>query len=293
MSEQRTQLTFDLEEDARVATLIEMALEEDLGGAGDVTSRALMPTETTRVVMTAREACVPAGLGIAARVFEQVDASLEVEALAEDGDRVEAGQEVMRISGPALGVLSAERTALNFAQRLSGIATLTRTYVDEVEDLGTQILDTRKTTPGWRLLEKYAVHCGGGVNHRAGLYDQVLIKDNHLSHWRRRTGKSIAEAVEAARAAAPGLLIEVEADTVPQVKRLLEAKPDWILLDNMTFAELEACVEMCRGVCKTEASGGITLQTLRGIAETGVNAISVGALTHSVRAVDLGLDADG
>jgi len=293
MSAQRTHIDFDLKADAHVQNLIRMALEEDLGERGDVTSKALMPGESTSVVMTARESCVPAGLEIAEWVFRQVEPSLEVELLVSDGEPVEAGTELMQIRGPALGVLSAERTALNFSQRLIGIATLTRRYVDEVADLGTQILDTRKTTPGWRLLEKYAVHCGGGVNHRAGLYDQVLIKDNHLSHWRRRTGKTIAEAVEAARAAAPGLLIEVEADTVPQVKRLVEARPDWILLDNMTFAELEASVDICRGICRTEASGGITLETLRGIAETGVDAISVGALTHSVRAVDLGLDADG
>jgi len=288
---QRTSISFELNDDPRVRELIRLALEEDLGGAGDVTSRALMPDARTAVHMVAREDCVPAGLTVAAMVFQAVDSSLEVTPLARDGERVEAGQDVLRISGSALGVLSAERTALNFAQRLSGVATITRRYVDVVEDLGTQILDTRKTTPGWRLLEKYAVHCGGGVNHRAGLYDQVLIKDNHLAHWRRSTGKTIAEAVAAARAAAPGLLVEVEADTVAQVRQLVEARPDWILLDNMTFAELEACVELCAGVCKTEASGGITLDTLRGVAETGVDAVSVGALTHSVRAVDLALDA--
>jgi nicotinate-nucleotide pyrophosphorylase (carboxylating) len=292
MPEQRTHIEFDLERDSRVDALIRMALEEDLDGAGDVTSKALMPEVETTVVMVARGKGVAAGLPVARKVFQSVEPRLEVDLLVSDGDRVEAGTEVMRIRGPALGVLSAERTALNFAQRLSGIATTTRTYVDVVEDLGTRILDTRKTTPGWRMLEKYAVQCGGGVNHRAGLYDQILIKDNHLSHWRRSTGKTLAEAVEAARAAAPGLLVEVEADTVPQVKRLLEARPDWILLDNMTFAEMEAAVELCAGICKTEASGGITLDTLRGIAETGVDAISVGALTHSVRAMDLGLDAE-
>jgi nicotinate-nucleotide pyrophosphorylase (carboxylating) len=291
MMQQRTSIVYDLEADPRVRELIRLALEEDLGEAGDVTSRALMPDASTVVLMVAREACVPAGLLMAKRVFETGEPQLEVELLVSDGDAVEAGQDVMRISGPALGVLSAERTALNFVQRLSGIATITREYVDVVSDLGTQVLDTRKTTPGWRLLEKYAVHCGGGVNHRAGLYDQVLIKDNHLSHWRRSTGKSIAEAVEAARAFAPGLLVEVEADTLAQVERLVEARPDWILLDNMTFLELEKCVELCAGVCRTEASGGITLTTLRGIAETGVDAVSVGALTHSVRAIDFALDA--
>lgn len=288
---QRTQIDFDLTGDAGVQQLIRMSLEEDLGEAGDVTSAALMPTAEMSVTMVAREKCVLSGLGIAQVVFQSVDVSLRTQLLAQDGDAVEAGAEILRIEGSALGILSAERTALNFVQRLSGIATLTHRYVDVVEDLGTQILDTRKTTPGWRLLEKYAVHCGGGVNHRAGLYDQILIKDNHLAHWRRSTGKTIAEAVEEARSKAPGLLVEVEADTMPQVKRLLDAKPDWILLDNMSFVEMETCVAMCEGICKTEASGGITLDTLRGVAETGVDAISVGALTHSVRSVDIALDA--
>ncbi|MDF3129826.1 carboxylating nicotinate-nucleotide diphosphorylase [Kiritimatiellaeota bacterium B1221] len=288
---QRTQIDFDLASDPNVLTLIRMSLEEDLGSVGDVTSSALMPDARMSVVMVAREACVQAGLGVAAQVFQAVEPGLAVTALAKDGEAVEAGAELLRIEGSAIGVLSAERTALNFVQHLSGIATVTRSYVDVVEDLGTQILDTRKTTPGWRLLEKYAVHCGGGVNHRAGLYDQILIKDNHLAHWRRSTGKSIAEAVEAARASAPGLLVEVEADTVPQVQKLLEAKPDWILLDNMSFVEMEMAVDMCKGISRTEASGGITMDTLRGVAETGVDAISVGALTHSVRSVDIALDA--
>lgn len=287
---QRTRILFDLEQEKSVLDLIRLALAEDLGEAGDVTSAALMPGAKMAVHMVAREACVPCGLTLAARVFHSVNSSLEVLPLAEDGQLVEAGEDLLRISGSAMGILSAERTALNFVQRLSGIATLSRTYVEAVSDLGTQILDTRKTTPGWRLLEKYAVFCGGGVNHRAGLYDQILIKDNHLAHWRRSAGTSIAEAVEAARRHAPGLLVEVEADTVPQVQRLLEAKPDWILLDNMTCMEMESCVAMCRGICKTEASGGITLETLRGVAETGVDAISVGALTHSVRSVDMALD---
>jgi nicotinate-nucleotide pyrophosphorylase (carboxylating) len=293
MTRQRTGIDFDLENDPGVNALVRMALEEDLGKDGDVTSRALMPKAHTAVSLVARETCVPAGLHIAMKVFKAVDSSLRLELLVQDGEPVEEGTELLLISGSAHSVLSAERTALNFAQRLSGIATKTREYVDVVADLGTQILDTRKTTPGWRLLEKYAVHCGGGVNHRAGLYDQILIKDNHLAHWRRSTGKSIAEAVNAARAAAPGLLVEVEADTLPQVKTLLEARPDWILLDNMTFFEMESAVEQCRGICKTEASGGITLDTLRGVAETGVDAISVGALTHSVRSVDLALDTAG
>jgi nicotinate-nucleotide pyrophosphorylase (carboxylating) len=287
---QRTRIHFDLKNEPAVQDLIRLALAEDLGDVGDVTSAALMPDAKMAVHMVAREACVPCGLTLATRVFHLVDSSLEVLQLAQDGQAVEAGEDLLRISGSAMGILSAERTALNFVQRLCGISTLTRTYVDRVSDLGTQILDTRKTTPGWRLLEKYAVHCGGGVNHRAGLYDQILIKDNHLAHWRRSTGKTIAEAVEAARRHAPDLLVEVEADTVPQVERLLEAKPDWILLDNMTCMEMETCVEMCREICKTEASGGIALETLRGVAETGVDAVSVGALTHSVRSVDIAMD---
>jgi len=290
---QRTHIAYDLSDHPGVQGLIRAALEEDLGSAGDVTSKALMPEARLAVHMVAREKCVPSGLKLAGEVFRAVDSELTWIPLAEDGQAVEAGEDLLRIEGSALGILSAERTALNFVQRLSGIATLTRCYVERVEDLGTQILDTRKTTPGWRILEKYAVHCGGGVNHRAGLYDQILIKDNHLAHWRRCSGKGIAEAVAAARRSAPGLLVEVEADNPTQVKKLLEAQPDWILLDNMTFAELEACVEMCRGRCKTEASGGITLETLRGVAETGVDAISVGALTHSVRAMDIALDDAG
>lgn len=287
---QRTQIDFDLMDAPSVLHLIRMSLEEDLGDVGDVTSAALMPDARMAVLMVARETCVLSGLGIATQVFQTVDSGLQVTSFVKDGEAVEAGAEVLRIEGSAIGILSAERTALNFVQHLSGIATLTRRYVEVVEDLGTQILDTRKTTPGWRLLEKYAVHCGGGVNHRAGLYDQILIKDNHLAHWRRSTGKSIAEAVEAARQQAPGLLVEVEADTVPQVQKLLAAKPDWILLDNMSFVEMEMAVEMCEGICKTEASGGITLDTLRGVAETGVDAISAGALTHSVKSVDIALD---
>lgn len=290
---QRTKIVYDLSESPVVRALVKASLEEDLGLTGDVTSKALMPDARLAVHMVARERCVPAGLTLAADVFRAVDPDLRLQPLTDDGQLVEAGEDLLRIEGSALGVLSAERTALNFVQRLSGIATITQQYVEVVEDLGTQILDTRKTTPGWRLLEKYAVHCGGGVNHRAGLYDQILIKDNHLAHWRRRSGKGIAEAVAAARTASPGLLVEVEADTVGQVKHLVEAGPDWILLDNMTFAELEASVALCEGVCKTEASGGITLDTLRGVAETGVDAISVGALTHSVRAVDIALDDAG
>lgn len=289
-SRQRTTIVFNFEENPEVRALIRAALQEDLGETGDVTSHALMPTAEFAVHLVTREDCVPCGLGIAAQVFQLVDPTLTITPIQTDGTPVSAGEDLLRIEGSAAGILAAERTALNFAQRLSGISTVTHEYVKRVKDLGTLILDTRKTTPGWRVLEKYAVHCGGGVNHRVGLFDQIMIKDNHLAHWRRTTGKGIAEAVAAARESAPGLLVEVEADTVPQVKQILEAKPDWVLLDNMTLGEMEVCVELCEGIAKTEASGGITLETLRGVAETGVDAISVGALTHSVPAIDLALD---
>ncbi len=290
MTEQRTRIEFDLVASTELQHLLELALQEDLGDRGDVTSQALMPDADAAMVMVAREDFILSGLPVAMKVFEAVDPSLKLEPFLADSDQIEAGAEILRIRGAAGSILSAERTALNFLQRLSGIATQTGRYVAAVEEWGTQILDTRKTTPGWRLLEKYAVHCGGGVNHRAGLYDQVLIKDNHLAHW-RRNGGSLAGAVAHARQEFPDLLVEVEADSVTQVKQLVEADPDWILLDNMTLFELESCVHLCEGRCKTEASGGITLDTLQGVAATGVDAISVGALTHSVRSVDIALDA--
>ncbi|HWF18377.1 MAG TPA: carboxylating nicotinate-nucleotide diphosphorylase, partial [Verrucomicrobiae bacterium] len=186
--------------------------------------------------------------------------------------------------------LSAERVALNFVQRLSGVATLTAQFVAAIEGTGAKILDTRKTTPGWRRFEKYAVTCGGGHNHRIGLYDMVLIKDNHLAALRDEKPNAIAVAVQRARAQFPKLKIEVEADTLEQVRQAVSAGADFILLDNMTLAQLREAVKIVQGRAKTEASGGVNLTTVRAIAETGVDFISAGALTHSARAVDIALD---
>jgi nicotinate-nucleotide pyrophosphorylase (carboxylating) len=196
----------------------------------------------------------------------------------------------MEISGPARPILSAERVALNFVQRLSGIATLTAQFVEAIKGTAAQILDTRKTTPGWRRFEKYAVACGGGRNHRFGLFDMVLIKDNHLAALRNAAPNAAAAAVQQAREKYPALKVEVEADDLEQVEHAVAAGADFILLDNMSFDELRAAVRTCKGRVKTEASGGVNLANVRAIAETGVDFISIGALTHSANAVDIGLD---
>ena len=210
--------------------------------------------------------------------------------LASDGASVGPGQALLRVHGPARILLSAERVALNYLQRLSGIATLTSRYVDAVRGTKARILDTRKTAPGWRRLEKYAVTCGGGFNHRFGLYDQVLIKDNHLSALRQEKPNAITAAVQRARARYPALLVEVEADTLEQVAQAVEAGADRVLLDNMSLDQMRAAVNLVAGRAKLEASGGVSLHTVRAIAETGVDFISVGAITHSAPAVDIGLD---
>jgi nicotinate-nucleotide pyrophosphorylase (carboxylating) len=273
--------------------LIDLDLRDDLGG-GDATTDSLVdPAARARARVVSRQELVVAGLAIARAVFHQVDPRLRVTLATRDGATVKAGDTLLKVQGGAGALLRAERAALNFLQRLSGVATLTRRYVEAVRPHPVHILDTRKTIPGWRALDKYAVACGGGTNHRFGLHDRILIKDNHLAHWtRRRDGATLADAVRTARAARPDLLVEVEADTPEQVEALLPARPDWILLDNMTRAELRRCVRLCRGVCGTEASGGVNLRTVRGIAATGVDAISVGALTHSAVAVDIALDFD-
>ena len=193
----------------------------------------------------------------------------------------------MRITGKARAILAGERTALNFLQRLTGIATLTARFVEQVKPHATRILDTRKTTPTWRTLEKYAVRCGGGTNHRMGLYDQVLIKDNHRRLWGAR---DLAEAVHMARRRCPGVPVEVEVETEAELERALAARPDWILLDNMTLRRLRRCVRLCRGRCPLEASGGITLANVKAVAAAGVQAISLGCLTHSAPAADLSLE---
>jgi nicotinate-nucleotide pyrophosphorylase (carboxylating) len=240
--------------------------------------------------MRAREPLVVAGLAFAETAFRQLSPRLRVRRLARDSQRLKAGEGLLRVSGPARAILSAERVALNFVQRLSGVATLTAQYVAAIRGTRARILDTRKTTPGWRLFEKYAVACGGGKNHRIGLFDMVLIKDNHLAALREAKPDAIAAAVQRARKRFPKLKVEVEADTLAQVRQAADAGADTILLDNMKPVRLRAAVTLIAGRAKTEASGGVSLQTVRAIAQTGVDFISVGALTHSARAVDIGLD---
>ncbi|MFA7369407.1 MAG: carboxylating nicotinate-nucleotide diphosphorylase [Kiritimatiellales bacterium] len=267
------------------------ALAEDLGpGNMDATSFALVPAgETATAHLVARQDGILSGGAVAAEVFRQADASLEVVQKKKDGAEIKPGDVVLVISGSARAMLVAERTALNFIQRMTGIATMTRRYVEEAGNPDVMILDTRKTTPTLRTFEKYAVVCGGGTNHRYGLFDRVLIKDNHLAHWTREGG-DLAGSIHATREKYPHLLVEVEVDTIHQLKAVLHAKPDWVLLDNMSPDELRECVKLCAGICKTEASGGVNQKTIREIAQTGVNAISVGALTHSAPSADLALD---
>jgi nicotinate-nucleotide pyrophosphorylase (carboxylating) len=268
--------------------LVQAALAEDIGG-GDVTTLALVPEDSfVTAVMVARESLVMAGVDLALAAFQQVDERVEFGIEVLDGQNGVLGQALLRVQGPTRALLTAERTALNFLQRLSGVATLTAQFVGQVAGTRVQILDTRKTTPGWRALEKFAVACGSGTNHRMGLYDRVLIKDNHLV----ALDGEIAAAVARAREASPELKIEVEADTVEQARAAADAGADIVLLDNMNCDELREAIEQIDGRAKTEASGGVTLETVRGIAETGVDFISVGALTHSAPAVDIAFDFD-
>jgi nicotinate-nucleotide pyrophosphorylase (carboxylating) len=267
-----------------------VALTEDIGD-GDVTTLATVPENAVSVAaMRARDSLVLAGLAFAEAAFRELSTEVKIEAFIKDGQRVGDGETLLKISGPSRAILSAERVALNFVQRLSGIATLTAQFVDAVKVTHTQILDTRKTTPGWRRFEKYAVACGGGRNHRIGLYDMVLIKDNHLAALRGEKPNAIGAAVARAREKFSKLKIEVEADTLEQVEQAAEAGADFILLDNMNPIQLRLAVQKVRGRAQTEASGGVNLANVHAIAEAGVDFISVGALTHSARAVDIGLD---
>ncbi len=271
--------------------LIDLALAEDIG-TGDVTSLYFIPEDRqARAFVTVRTDGVVSGVELAARVFAKVDPELEVEVLVQDGSRVGRGAMLIRVEGSARSILTAERTALNFLQHLSGVATLTARYVELVKGTSARILDTRKTTPGYRLLEKLAVVHGGGVNHRMGLFDRAMVKDNHLvtenEHW------EIASAIQRLLKDQPEIEVELEADNLDQVRSFLSIEGvDYILLDNMSLADLrEAVAERGDRTCPLlEASGGVTLETLRDIAETGVDFISVGALTHSAPALDVGLD---
>ncbi len=271
---------------ARTEHLIDLALEEDTG-LGDITSRAIFPAQHCgRAVIDAKQDLVICGLEIAARVFAKTDAGIETHLLARDGDRVKKGAVVLRLEGPTASILTAERTALNFLQRLSGIATQARRCADAVKSTGVRVVDTRKTTPGWRALEKYAVRTGGCFNHRSSLGEQVLIKDNHIA-----AAGSLAKAVQLCRAAAPhGSKIEVEAKSSAEVREACRAGADIILLDNMTPAQVRAAVKVIARRAQVEVSGGVRFETLRDYALPGVDLISIGALTHSVAAADLSLD---
>ena len=270
--------------------MVRAALREDMG-EGDATTLATIPPElVASAVMIAREPLVACGLEIAEAVFHEVSRVIEIKRVAIDGQRVDRNQPLLRLRGPARGILTAERVALNFVQRLSGIATLTSRFVEAVAGTRARILDTRKTTPGMRRLEKYAVAQGGGTNHRFGLFDRILIKDNHLAALRLEPPNAVEAAVRRARALYPALEVEVEADTLQQVEQALLAKADYILFDNMSTEDLRAAVWLVNGRAKTEASGGVTLASVRAIAETGVDFISVGTLTHSARASDIALD---
>jgi nicotinate-nucleotide pyrophosphorylase (carboxylating) len=271
------------------AEVIARAYEEDLGDVGDVTTLATIPDDHTSVAkILARAPGCMAGIAVVEMCFTQVDPGISVIRLVNDGDVVEAGAVVLQVSGSTRSLLTAERVALNLFGRLCGVATATRAFVEAVDGTGTAISDTRKTTPGLRALEKYAVAMGGGVNHRMGLYDAVMIKDNHLV-----ASTSIPDAVAQARSlVGPDMVVEIEVDTLDQLAEAIETDADVVLLDNMSPAELEKAVEMVNGTMRTEASGGVTLETVREIAETGVDVISVGWLTHSAPALDVAMDLE-
>lgn len=313
-----TQISWDAQTEAQWRQLVRLALAEDLGQQGDLTSQALAPADRQgQAVVVPRQAGVLAGLRGVPLLLAEVEIWLQGSgnretlssshsdvglprlrwtALAEDGQAVNAGQVVGRLEGPAQSILACERILLNLVGRLSGIATLTRQYVEAAAVAGAAIYDTRKTTPGWRRLEKYAVRCGGGRNHRTGLFDAILIKDNHLA---LRQGQfSPAEAVRQARRylqqiGRPEALVEIEVDRLEQLEEVLTAGPDVVLLDNMSPTELRQAVARRNAISPQvalEASGGVRLETVRQIAQTGVERISVGALTHSAQSLDLGLD---
>lgn len=272
--------------------LAAMALAEDVAD-GDITADLVVPAGVrVAASLVARAPGVVSGLHVARAVFEEIDPSIEVDLLADDGDAVEPATSVAAVLGEARSILTAERVALNFVARLSGIATLTRAYVRAVDGTSARIVDTRKTTPGLRALEKYAVRCGGGHNHRMSLSDGFMLKDNHRAAL-KRAGVRVAEAVAGARhRLGHGVFVTVEADTLEEVAEALDAGADGILLDNMAPEQLARAVEQVAGAALTEASGGITLDTVRAVAESGVDIISVGALTHSAPALDVALELD-
>jgi nicotinate-nucleotide pyrophosphorylase (carboxylating) len=274
--------------DLLIEPVVRLALAEDLGRAGDVTARACIPENARmRAVFAARKPGILAGIDCVRLAVLAMDPKASVDLKLRDGEAFEAGTVLAEVEADARAFLSAERTALNLLGRLCGIATLTRAYVDAVEGTGARIADTRKTTPGLRALEKHAVLCGGGLNHRFGLDDAILIKDNHVA-----VCGGVGEAVRRAKASAGHLMkVEVEVDGLGQLDEALTERPDVIMLDNFSLADLREGVSRVAGAVTLEASGGVSLETVRAIAETGVDVISVGALTHSVASLDIGLDA--
>ena len=290
----------DVMRSPRAKAAVRFALDADLGSAStlafprwlDATSEALVDPDAvaTGEIYPKGKGCVVAGATVARAVLKAVDPRIQVRITVPDGAKARVGEPILVFRGRARSILAAERTALNFMQRMCATATLTRAFVDATKRYGTLILDTRKTTPGLRVFEKYAVLCGGGANHRMGMYDRVLMKDNHRRLWKGGDPSTLDEAVRAARAKFPRLAVEVEVESLEECASALRAKPEWIMLDNMSVADMRRCVRMCRGISKTEASGGITLDRAREVAATGVTAISLGCLTHSAGSADLSLE---
>ncbi len=290
----------DVMRSTRAQAAVRLALNEDLADAADcratkwcdATSEALVDPKVvaTGEIYAKGTGCVVAGATVAKAVLRAVDPTIRVQILKPDGSIVKPKEPILIFRGKARSILAAERTALNFMQRMCATATLTRKFVDATKKRGTLILDTRKTTPGLRVFEKYAVLCGGGTNHRMGMYDRVLMKDNHRRLWKGGDPDELDQAVIAARKAFPKLAVEVEVESVRECASALKAKPEWIMLDNMDIADMKKCVKLCRGISKTEASGGITLDRAKEVAATGVTAISLGCLTHSAGSVDLSLE---
>lgn len=290
----------DVMRSTRAQAAIRLALDEDLADAEnaaaadwcDATSEALVDPDVvaTGEIYAKGTGCVVAGATVAKAVLRAVDPKIRVKILKPDGSVVKPKEPILVFRGKARSILAAERTALNFMQRMCATATLTRKFVEATKKRGTLILDTRKTTPGLRVFEKYAVLCGGGTNHRMGMYDRILMKDNHRRLWKGGDPDELDQAVVAARKAFPKLAVEVEVESVRECASALKAKPEWIMLDNMDIADMKKCVKMCRGISKTEASGGITLDRAKEVAATGVTAISLGCLTHSAGSVDLSLE---
>ena len=290
----------DVMKSPRARAAVRLALDEDLASVEkvksspwcDATSVALVDPKAVAEgeIYAKGKGCVVAGATVARAVLKAVDPRISVKILKEDGSVVKPGEPILVFKGKARSILAAERTALNFMQRMCATATLTRRFTDAVKRYGTLILDTRKTTPGLRVFEKYAVTCGGGTNHRMGMYDRVLMKDNHRRLWKGGNPDELDQAVAAARKRFPKLEVEVEVESLRECASALKAKPEWIMLDNMSIADMKKCVKMCKGISKTEASGGITLERAKEVAATGVTAISLGCLTHSAGSVDLSLE---